>query len=224
MQERPILFSGEMVKAILENRKTQTRRIIKPQFSTVWGSGCPNESTFKLMNGDQRWADAFGAHVDIETPSHHWQWIFCPYGKAGDRLWVRETWADNFSGHVSHAGILYRATAASERSHHGYWAKEIAPNKWVDHYDRPFNWKPAILMPRGIARITLEITKVRVERLQEISDADTVAEGIASGHAGEYGRAAFRSAWDQINGKRALWASNPWVWVVEFRKVKEGGR
>lgn len=218
MKERPILFSGEMVRAILESRKTQTRRLVKVQPpSDAYQITTLMDSTAKAERkriGSHRWAIV----EDLKIVEEYGKHFSCPYGQPGDRLWVRETWADNFSSHVSHAGILYRATAATDRSHHGYWAKEVAPNKWVDYYDRPFKWKPAIFMPRGVARLTLEVVKVRVERLQEISDADTVAEGIASGHAGEYGRAAFRSAWDQINGKRASWASNPWVWVVEFKR------
>ncbi len=206
MKERPILFSGEMVRAILDGRKTMTRRIVTPQFSQKWGCGCPNKSTFTLMNGDQEWKDAFAVHVDRLTPTGHWQWVFCPYGKPGDRLWVRETWAQ-----VGMPGTLsgYIRYKADEQNAVGAYGAQ--------------KWKPSIFMPRWASRITLEITGVRVERLQDISEENAEAEGCTGDHRADRDLDAaqeFRSLWDSINGKRASWTSNPWVWVIEFKRAE----
>lgn len=192
MTERPILFSGPMVRAILEGRKTQTRRLVKPQ------------------------------PPDHEKATRHHQRILvprCPYGGAGDRLWVRETF--KFCGETIEGRDRYRYRADENPATDG------------------FVWKPAIHMPRRACRLVLEVTAVRVERLQDISEADAKAEGLiqhkgdlytwwASGHErlDQYLRNAhllavdaYRHLWDYINAKRAPWASNPWVWVVEFKRA-----
>lgn len=201
MKERAILFSGETVRAILEGRKTQTRRIIP----------------YKEHLG----------HWKGWTPERTDHWVrMNPYGQIGDRLWVRETWATDFE-----KNILYRATDKPPSPMGPYGAKKI-----VDGV--PSIWRPSIFMPRWASRITLEITGVHVERLQDISEVDAIAEGIEL-VSGDYNRDdftgcwrdytgkqyywnspidSFHSAWDSINGKRASWKSNPWVWIVEFRK------
>lgn len=194
MRERPILFSGPMVRAILEGRKTQTRRVVK--FRDV-----PDEHdchvVWKAWNGK----------------SHDWQdgdeVIPCPYGGPGDRLWVRETWA-NTRGDDS-MPTYYRA---DER---------------LEDVQRP--WKPSIHMPRWASRITLELTEVRVERVQDISGMDAKREGVSipahlphDGADLDHARRQFAHVWDSLNGPAARrgygWDVNPWVWVVEFRRVE----
>lgn len=203
MKERPILFSGEMVKAILDGRKTQTRRVMKPQ--PIIGEG---GSMVDLGNG---WAVLDGIMAG--------EWN-CPYGKPGDRLWVRETWR---AGGI-YADIMKIADlnpAADEHIH--YRADE--QDSGVDV------WRPSIHMPRWASRITLEVTDIRVERVQDISETDVGAEGIEStltdpntGNVVERcpgDRWAFAGLWDSINAKRGYsWESNPWVWVVEFKRVQ----
>lgn len=199
MKERPILFSGPMVKAILDGRKTQTRRVIKPQPSI---SG-PYEGFL--------YGRTFG--------------YTCPYGSKGEALWVRETW--RYDRETDYKPIAYRADG------------QIASEKW----------KPSIFMPRWASRITLEITDVRVERVKDISPHNALAEGIRqiskdAGLTWKYGISdndgypghdnhgwpwkdfrrspveAFKKLWDSINGKKYPWESNPWVWVIEFKRIK----
>jgi len=194
MKERPILFSGEMVRAILDGRKTMTRRVAtKIKAPKAWTM--PN-GIDSFWNVNPCWR---------ETPGE-----LCPYGKPGDRLWVREAFAVGLS---NQEGIAYRATS-----------------KWYDFEDgtpenfKEIKWKPSIFMPRWASRITLEITNVRVERLQDISNKDIESEG-ACGMACVTHRLTFKQLWDSINSKRGYsWESNPWVWVVEFERIKEQGR
>lgn len=184
MKERPILFSGSMVRAILEGRKTQTRRIIKPQPIPYSGAG------------------------DSKRKGHPWMPIGgvfkqswrCPYGKPGDRLWVRETWAYEGTDGSSVLPIQYRADRSD----------------WLECS----KWKPSIYMHRAASRIDLEITGIRAEQIQEITEDDAKAEGVEpyAPDDGRYG-AGYKSLWDSINGVGS-WDVNPWVWVVEFRRVK----
>ena len=188
MKERPILFSGPMVRAILEGRKTQTRRVVKEPYG------------LKAL-----WFKALGRPAVSQ----------CPYGQPGDRLWVRETWQPGTWG------PSYRADFTEESAR-----RCLNP------------WKSCIHMPRRFSRITLEVTEVRVQRLQDISEEDAQAEGChltASMTHGERGPGAkswvempkdgfkglFRELWDSINGQRqgCAWADNPWVWAVSFRRV-----
>ena len=184
MKERPILFSGAMVRAILEGRKTQTRRVMNPQ---------PTPH--------------FTADVDYWTSGKHSGELgrspnSSPYGKPGDRLWVRETFMP--MPHLN-AKAFYRA---SDPLVHG----------------QP--WKPSIFMPRALSRITLEVVGVRLERLQEVSREDAIAEGIDCDggddeHRNRNSVENYAVLWDSINGKRpgCAWANNPWVWVVEFKRI-----
>jgi len=205
MKERPILFGGEMVRAILDGRKTQTRRVINPQ--PEWQLTAPRVVDGKWLFGSV----ASGYAQDV------WR---CPYGQPGDHLWMRETWATpgNFdhikpselgASHFSSTELVYRATS--------------------EHGDAYYTWRPSIFMPRWASRITLEVTGVRAERVQEISEEDAKAEGVTAWHPrdpsivfrpeGSY-RNGFHQLWDSINAKRGYaWDSNPWVWVVEFEVV-----
>lgn len=209
MESRPIIFSGPMVRAILEGRKTQTRRPLKPQ---------------PICGDDPNW---------IRPP--------CPYGEPGDRLWVRES--TGFASDVSSGRIIGRYLADGSPV-----MRDGEPADWW--YSRRLC--PSIHMPRWASRITLEITDIRVERLQKISREDAIAEGarefpdlppgrhpygqdprwsmedpIYVSECLDTPRAAFANYWCKVNGKKLPggvldsrpWDENPWVWVVEFRRV-----
>ena len=196
MKERPILFSGPMVRAVLDGSKTQTRRICKP--AQFYSLSKVVEVPDPLERGQVYNGSHFGDEEgDVQFPS--------PYGGRGDRLWVREAWARTsvFPGTDL---VVYRE--GDSRTDYG------GP------------WKPGIHMFRRDSRITLELTGVRVERLQDISEADAQAEGCAlecmtptgddSGSA-IYGPGGYIALWESINGPGS-WDLNPWVWVVEFSK------
>jgi hypothetical protein len=204
IKEKPILFSGEMVRAILRGAKTQTRRVMKPQpkldsDTLVWG---------RRVDTWVGWARGTNR---AGTP--HPAWLEdCPYGSIGDQLWVRETW-----------------TPIPNMKPSGYftdpkWINRIA---WYEaDNDKPTwggKWRPSIHMPRSACRLVLEITEVRVERLQSISEEDAAAEGVdamPSAPAALTHRTSFAKLWDRINGKKHPWASNCWVWAITFeRKV-----
>jgi len=209
-----LLFLGEMVKAILGGAKTQTRRVIKPQSGNMW----------EKRIDDSVWAD-------ILEESGDWKRVPCPYGKVGDLLWVRETWcpANSENGPV----VCYRADL-----HRRYLVDESYPvdydrfpagrNAWLCWANdlesgTEGEWRPSIFMPRWASRIMLRVVDIRVERLQEITEEDAKAEGVAGWHDttdGTIYRPEFQLLWDRINGKRAPWASNPWVWVIGFAVAK----
>jgi hypothetical protein len=217
-KERPILFSGPMVRAILDGRKTQTRRVIKPQppewIDELHGGQLSDRAPYELENEDNQIV-GWGFQDERGT---YWR---VPYGKPGDRLWVREAWA--VVPHVTDNGPKHKAKGDGTGV---TWRADWNANP------SGFKWKPSIYMPRWASRITLEITGVRVERLGDISEADAMAEGaerpvlsatelngmpvhpMTGGYAD-----GFRDLWGSINGPE-LWAANPWVWVIEFQKVE----
>jgi hypothetical protein len=207
VKERPILFSGPMVRAILECRKTQTRRVIKPSRSQMEWMKLEHNGK-KLFckytgNGAQFYLD--------DTELSPFGFIKCPYGKPGDRLWVRERFADLDGMGFGGDRYSYHASVGSE----GLRAAK----------DYGVKWKPSIHMPREASRITLEITNVRVERLQEITAKDVMAEGTPDskedfeiGGPVLYSNHIWKKLWESINGPES-WNQNPWVWVVEFKKV-----
>lgn len=182
MKERPILFNGDMVRAILEGRKTQTRRLIK-----VTDSG-----RVKAIGSVMNW------HLQDANAV-----LACPLGLPGDRLWVRETWAWN--GCLC-CDVHYRASDPD-----------------CDTGDPYFTWRPSIHMPRWASRISLEITNVRVERLNEITRGDAMEEGCPFPNMadGPDPREWFSDLWESINGAGS-WDANPWVWVIEFCKINGG--
>lgn len=212
MNEHPILFSGEMVRAILEGRKTQTRRVIKnvcPWVTRVTNDGS-EELPWAFVGGN-------GEHAGYDR---------CPYGAPGDRLWVRETWnlarfsRDEF-GHVD--DVDYWEGPLS-KAHPGQpW--HVIYRAECDDPDEE-TWRPSIFMPHWACRTLLEITNVRVERVQDITPDDAMAEGIMIGSLDSHGfrcelRPEFHQLWDSINAKRGYgWDVNPWVWVVEFKRAK----
>ena len=175
MKDRPIIFSTPMVRAILDGRKTQTRRVVKPQPKPHQSGGWIWEKVGGII------ATKSGKIYKSKMLSRN------PYGKPGDRLWVRETWAN-----VLCHKMFYKA----------------------DGNDLPKGcvWKPSIHMFKMYARIWLEITGIRVERLKDLSPKDGIAEGVEHW-------SIFPSLWDSINGKKHPWKSNPWVWIIEFKRL-----
>ena len=214
MKERPILFSGPMVRAIREGRKTQTRRLVKPQPDKIH-DGEP----YWYVGGYRAWKLRDCDDILRKGGND----LKCPYGKPGDRLWVKETFTL-----TQHNLPVYMADS---RDKDGKF--------WPSVHSDPDGvlWKPSIHMPRRASRITLEIVGVRVERLQDISDEDAEAEGIyriAHGRNGYYYSAfrndpdpdnwchavpAYKELWESINGVGS-WDLNQWVWVIEFKEVK----
>ncbi|ROQ49141.1 hypothetical protein [Pseudomonas putida] len=199
-KERPILFSGPMARAILEGRKTVTRRPIKPSMRGF-------EVSFELHqqeDGSWRPMHTFDeSSMDDQGTEHP---IACPYGQPGDRLWVREAWAQiNVAQAPGENWVVYRE--CDNRTDYG------GP------------WKPSIHMRRRDSRILLEVTDVRVELLQDISEEQAEAEGVGflrhAPDADETLTAAqlFECLWSSINGDES-WIGNPWVWVVEFKRVQ----
>lgn len=238
---RPILFQGAMVRALLDGSKTQTRRIVKPQ---------PDGKTWleNDADGSVSWHNegppCCGTGV-WEVPEYSGK-VKCPYGQPGDQLWVREAWGARFSHSDFGAVALHwndlRGPLKKYRT-----LQNLALYAMKADGQNCGGWIPSIHMPRWASRITLEITGVRVERLQEISEADAMAEGITvergvvvgtncnggvhqeetatryyfeGGNEDGYECAAdaYRALWESINGGDS-WDENPWVWVVEFKVV-----
>lgn len=200
-RERPIIFNAEMVRAILNGNKSQTRRVIKPQpkYDRFDHIGC---------NFSGLWMGWPESMDDIIWEAH------CPYGKIGNQLWVRETWATpgNYD-HIKPSKLLDYMFPSSS-------LKYRATEKYGDAY---FRWRPSIHMPGWASRIQLEVLSVKVETVQDITDEDIVAEGgfVYGSGAWEW----FIPLWNSINEKRGFgWDTNPWVWVVEFKviEVKNG--
>jgi hypothetical protein len=217
MADRPILFSAPMVCALLAGTKTQTRRVVKPQPPpefVAYNAG--HASTLHVPSGSESFCWSLGRSDSSQRfwPGMH-ESVFCPYGQPGDRLWVRETWSHD-------ATDLEACRAAHEDVMAGlsygpyYRATEEAPET--------LRWRSSIHMPRWASRITLEITKVRVERVREMNRGDAMAEGcpFANMADGLDPRDWYSGLWDEINGAGS-WAANPWVWVVSFRRVEQPG-
>mgnify|MGYP001193109877 CR=1 FL=1 len=205
MTERGILMSAPMVRAILEGRKTQTRRIVKAPRGWPQYSHC---DPFTMPPAVWWWN---GEHERVGIRQE------CSHGVPADRLWVREAFMHDPATYCWEASVSIPAIPASTI----YRADCVDP--------RGGRWSPSIHMPRSLSRITLEITDVRVERLQDISDADAVAEGVQvdeCGHAIHEGdpiawggaRGAYSMLWDRLNGAGS-WDANPWVWVISFKRL-----
>lgn len=241
MNERPIIFSGESVRAILEGRKTQTRRVVKNVTgdSIFWKDG----RSFPLPTCDRvretHWDNGCGV-------------ILCPYGRPGDRLWVREAWQLFRDRTPEQQAKIAAWFAKGDHSNFMNEIEEWSPmpdgqikycyaadfGDWAYDVDSDMKpWKSSIFMPRAVSRLTLEITTVRVERLQDITEADARAEGVGDEEMVnrvdtdilptaamlhepfENDRVWFAHAWNEINGKKYSWQSNPWVWVIEWSRI-----
>ena len=200
---KPIVCSGLEVRAILEGRKTQARRVVKPQPVIGKMDHCmtSQKDAGWLLNNDGKSWRYDGVSRSLCGP------YICPYGKPEDRLWVRETWGP------CAGGVVYRSTC------------DVAACPDGGH------WKPSIHMPRWASRITLEIESVRVERLQEISEEDAMAEGVILGEDRSHSHAelglkyrpamtAYFALWESINGPGS-WDANLWVWVITFKRVQQ---
>lgn len=233
MKERPILFSAPMVRALLDGSKTQTRRVCKPAEAAglTYVTGIQDPSDFGQRPLEVPGSGWFGDEEgDVQ--------FRCPYGKPGDRLWVRETFQPLWAEGVE------RESQTDWKTGKGYAVSYPATDGVQEFMDGDDNLrdtcKPSIHMPRWASRILLEIVSVRVERLQDISDQDAIAEGIervdnnyGNGPAYcDYGMKnqddtaewfnspidSYQSLWESINGAGS-WGANPWVWVVEFNRV-----
>ena len=200
-QNKPIIFRTEMVRAILDGRKTQTRRAVKIKSGDSF-------NTYSIQPGYIN-----GGHDNYYGFSSEEHDYKCPYGQPGATLWVRETFAlDEWFYLPGHKEVLYKTDNIDS--------------------DYPVKWKPSIHMPKWACRIWLEIINIKVEKLQDIRMSDCEAEGAKDYLYGEYPnsynikkagsclRHNFHRLWDSINEKKHPWASNPWVWVVEFERIK----
>ena len=221
MKERPILFNAEMVRALLDGRRTQTRRPIKPQPEFESGFDYPHEHELAIYWKKEDSYNSIG-ELKADMLKH------CPFGQVGDRLWVKETFLLDDNGVPSHMGIQYFPVYKADYADGNYWEAK---------------WRPSIHMPRWASRITLDVVAVRVERVQEISEGDVDAEGLycpyervvthsedysapcyVEGPCHNYDRFCeksmqenYKELWNSIYGKTFPWESNPWVWVVEFK-------
>lgn len=214
MKERGIIFNGAMVRVILSGKKTQTRRAITAKTLHLFDVAAKVGECHHLNSGDP---------ADERSQPYYRQ--FCPFGQPGDRLWVRETFAH---GLCTKSTLAYKATHKPEDLEDGWFEK--------------IKWTPSIHMPRWASRITLEITDVRVERLNSISEEDAINEGMSFTDYGldrfnqqragwlskksskheeclQSARSAFGNLWESIYGQES-WQANPWVWVIQFQLVK----
>jgi hypothetical protein len=196
MKETPILYKREMVKAILDGRKTKTRRLNGLEKINE------NPDDWMVVKYLERSNELWFKHKE----SGEVIYVKCPFGKAGDLLWVRETWGEIIGG------IVYKASDL--------------PDNVVDN----LRWKPSLFMPKSVCRLWLRIKDIRVERLQDITEEDAKAEGvtlrdnIVKENNPEFThkyRWAFCLLWESINKKTHPWESNPWVWVIEFERVEK---
>lgn len=211
MKERPILFSGEMVRAILDGRKTQTRRVTSALESLTQSYDGPRVSKVECRNG--LWNFWTNGHGSSALPVAHFK---CPYGQPGDRLWVRETWATTYPLNDVKPSNL----AAGFPCEYAAGGSSVG----APLVDRGV-WRPSIHMPRWASRLTLEIVSVRVQRVQEITKADVLSEGTPGFEleraSEDEARACFTQLWDTINRKRGFgWDKNPFCWVITFKRIQ----
>ena len=241
MEERGIIFNTEMVRAILDGRKTQTRRIVKSPAKTMQENGCKvidyrplgdkwyRNYEFSMRNESGVWGDYTREQFLAK----------CPFGKIGDRLWVRETfallgnedgvcvdWNDGIVYDEKEAAIIYKASCEQKDGDYGLWSIPD-DSDWKPHTDNhKYNgtWRPSIHMLRWASRILLEITDVRVERIKDASDNDFKAEGyplereLTGGSLDSF--LWFRHFWDSVSKPDCNYEINPWVWVIEFKLLE----
>jgi hypothetical protein len=222
MKEHPILFSTPMVQANSDGRKTNTRRMTGldeingiPDDWFFLGISIDN-TVFEIGKPAKQLKGLYASFYNQQTNTT--KYIKCPYGQSGDLLWVRETWINTFIPHcVPVGGFYYKADHPQEKN---------------------LRWKPSIHMPKAIARIWLQVVEIRVERLQNISDEDAIAEGVEISESGYYKiydkkpqnqawtdspKVSFMSLFQSINGEE-IWKQNPWVWVVKYKVLSTSGK
>lgn len=223
MKERPIIFNSDMVRAVLDGRKTQTRRVMRVQpESNQYGLLHITDSTKRSDIGKYHWAEsnATGPHTRSALFS-------CPFGTVGNRLWVREAYRVH-SRATDVATLVYKASEQQS------WTQQTHRVP-IEKCNKPAvvdKWTPSIHMPRWASRIALEITGVRVDRMYDISEADARAEGVEQLRGGFWrhyqpgwtqhqlsARGSFVTLWKSIYGEDS-WQANPWVWVIEFKRVE----
>jgi hypothetical protein len=228
IKERAILFTGPMIRAILDDRKTQTRRVVKlselgggEYWTEFWQPDYPQD--YKIESGTWLGNSIIDTFDGRQTNEH----VIgkCPYGAVGDRLWVKETFKMITARGDSKAVVITK----EDYSYHAVTMTE----KFIDKYPMSDEkWRPSIFMPRWASRITLEVTGVKVERLQDITEEDAIAEGVFTNAQAieKLGLPAdtrlngsavdkYRIVWESINNKTYPWVNNPWVWCISFRKV-----
>lgn len=227
MKERPILFSGEMVRAILDGRKSMTRRVMKVQPPSDGYSlaTCISTTWPKSEEGKSHWVKVDNSRGFPNIVENQGIYFSCPYGQVGDRLWVKETWVQAVTNKGPIDNVVYKADCLDK--HGDYWHSVASDINDV-------KWRSPIFMPRWASRITLEITELRVEKLQEISDEDALMEGVDKNMRSRFGyvakdseeefnftqaKSTFKLLWDSINAKKYPWDSNPYVWVIGFERV-----
>lgn len=255
MTDRPILFSAPMVRALLAGRKTQTRRIIKPQpFASGYYDG---EIELNVIPANYQYPKAFRFNANAVGGGAILEEIFEPRISAGDRLWVKENAAVRHESWHHVDGDAHQVCYRADEDEHGRWlglascgngirrgkAPSVFPRK-SHNLDGSLRWQPSIHMPRWASRLTLIVTDVRVERLQDISEEDAIAEGVERLHSGFYpygiatfmttfvdgrevpaqcctnARDSYQLLWDHING-RGAWDANPWIACYSFRVIKQ---
>lgn len=220
-KERPILFSAPMIRAILDGRKGQTRRVVKPQ--PVLPEGCdfqmpgPRSAAAMVVRRNPHKCDSPAYEAGPDTRWFPDSAIRCPYGVPGDRLWVRESWYYDLPPHklpstkpdgFNPDDLYFRAD--------GECCQQI-PECSCAEVGKP-KWRPGMFLPRWASRLTLLVNSVRVERLHDISERDAKAEGTTVYDGGVCYRDGYSALWDRINGPGS-WAANPWVWVVGFERI-----
>ncbi|HAU3358221.1 TPA: hypothetical protein JDL67_000799 [Salmonella enterica subsp. salamae] len=219
MKERGMIFNAEMVRAILDGRKTQTRRPFN------W----KRQPTMEMAERDDGslwpWAEDCERGGDI--------WFACPFGEVGDRIWVRETYQGPLFDYEQMESYLEDSSKFEKPDFCVYRADGKPAPEFYDADDNLHcGWRPSIHMPRWASRILLEITNVRVERLNDISEEDAAAEGVGQLRGGFWkhyqpgwtqhqlsARGSFVTLWKSIYGADS-WQANPWVWVIEFKRVE----
>ena len=224
MKEKPIIFSADMVKTILDGKKTMTRRVVKSDFINNYKHAhIIKQSSDKSREGKAYFYDKPVGGMVLSS-----QLVSNPYGKVGDHLWVRETWIQGYDDPLIESegddenavSIIYKAdgkeeyrTCSAETAEN--WGNFSADSEMV-------GFKSPIHMPRWASRLLLEITDIRIERLQDITEADAIKEGLGSGILRDCKVPKFSSLWDSLyqDDEPKQWKNNPWVWVIEFKKVK----
>jgi hypothetical protein len=246
MKERPIIFSGESVRTILDGRKTQTRRVITNSggndvhIDRLLGEWSLSEHPVSYEEAKASFDDYYPWRPTRGPKPGDWLWTLqtdvddtachvfrCPHGVPGDVLWVRETWQ-----HLEYGGddiVVYRATCIND-------CFGWSPGEGVIEQIKIKSWRPSIHMPKWACRLRLRVTDVRVERVQEISEEDARAEGCVcdveierqlpggepADYTGLYATERFEEGWDALNAKRGFgWAKNPWVWALTFERIED---